>query len=59
LVKHLLSKRELVGSNPTGGLWLEYSNLRAVAMGAAPAEHERVSVEMSEGQEFVISALRF
>jgi hypothetical protein len=53
LVKHLLSKWGVVGSNPTGGSWFEYSDVRAVAMGAAPAERGRVSVEMSAVQEFV------
>jgi hypothetical protein len=49
-----------VGSNSTDGCGLEYSNQRAVALGAAPAEHGRVSVEMSTIQNFlVISALRF
>jgi hypothetical protein len=39
---------------------LEYSNFRAVAFGAAPAEHGRVLVEISTVQDFVvIAALRF
>jgi len=33
---------------------LEYSNQRAVALGAAPAEHGRVSVEMSTIQIFLL-----
>jgi hypothetical protein len=57
---HPLSERGFVGSNSTDGCGLEYSNQRAVALGAAPAEHGRVSVEMSTIQNFlVISALRF
>ena len=60
LLGHPLGKREVVGSNSTDVFWLAYSNLRAVALGAAPAEHGRVSMEMSTVPDFlVISALRF
>jgi hypothetical protein len=38
---------------------VECSNLRAVALGAAPAEHGRVAVEMSTIQKTLISASRF
>ena len=53
LVGRLLSKRRVVGSNPARVFWFEYSDLRAEAVGAAPAEHGTASVEMSAVQEFV------